>query len=436
MRKHQDRRLRDRKGAVMVITAVSLILLLGVTALAVDAGRLYRERRNTQAAADAAADAAGIALYATHAKYGGRDGDGTARASAVELASGNGYAPATVTVNIPPASGSFVGQLGYVEVIIDAPITRTFSSIFGKGDLIVTTRAVAGGTIKSSLASVMVLDPKRKDSLKLKGKNSVLEVAGDVIVNSSNKRAVKVDKKAQLIADHVLVAGGIDKKSKGLIDATVMTGVEPTPDPLASLPLPVKGTNRDPSQFKTSVGGQDVFNLPPGTYKELKFDKNDRINLSPGEYYVKGEISLKDNSSVNGSGVMIYSAGNKGAKFKTSGNITLSPPTSGAYRGVTLFQHGRSKSKIEFRNDKDLNLSGIIYAPNSEVKFKNTDLEFDEDWESESEDYALEEDGGVSVAGSLSASIICRKLSIAKGSHVRLRGADINAQRPVLGLVE
>ncbi len=436
MRKHQDRQLRDRKGAVMVLIAVSLFLLIGVTALAVDAGRLYRERRNTQAAADAAADAAGLALYATNEKFGGRDGDGSARASAIELASGNGYAPSTVTVNIPPASGSFAGQLGYAEVIINAPISRTFSSIFGKGDLIVTTRAVAGGTIKDSLASVMVLDSKRKDSLKLKGKNSALDVAGDVIVNSTNKRAVKVDKKSQLIADHLLVAGGIDKKSKGLIDATVMTGVEPTPDPLASLPSPAKGTDRDPNQFKTSVGGQDVFNLPPGKYKELKFDNNDLINLSPGEYYVEGEISLKESCSINGSGVMIYSAGNKEAKFKTSGNITLSPPTTGTYRGVTLFQHGGSKSKIEFRNDKDLNLSGIIYAPNSEVKFKNTDLDFDEDWESESEDYELEDDGGTSFVGSIAASIICRKLSIDKGSYVRLSGADINAQRPVLGLVE
>ena len=420
----------------MVIVAVSLILLIGVTALAVDAGRLYRERRNTQAAADAAADAAGIALYATREKFGGRDGDGAARASALELARGNGYAPDTVTVNIPPESGSFAGQLGYVEVIINAPISRTFSSVFGKGDLIVTTRAVAGGTIGSGRASVMVLDPKRKDSLKLKGKTSTLEVAGDVIVNSANKRAVKVDKKAQLIANHLLVAGGIDKKSKGLIDATVMTGVEPSPDPLASLPSPAKGTDRDPKDFKTSVGGRDVFNLLPGKYKELKFDKDDLIKLSPGTYYVEGEISLKDSCSIDGSGVTIYSAGKKGAKFKGSGNITLSPPTTGTYRGVTLFQNGGSKSKIEFRNDKDLDFSGIIYAPNSEVKFKNTDLDSDEDWESESEDYDLEDDGGVSIVGSLAASIICRKLSIEKGSYVRLSGADINAQRPVLGLVE
>ena len=56
MSKLQSRRVQDRKGAVTVITAVSLILLLGVAALAVDAGRLYRERRNTQAAADEAAD--------------------------------------------------------------------------------------------------------------------------------------------------------------------------------------------------------------------------------------------------------------------------------------------------------------------------------------------------------------------------------------------
>src|SRR5213594_12359 len=112
MSRHQGRRVQDRKGAVTVITAVSLILLIGVAALAVDAGRLYRERRNTQAAADEAAEAAGIELYAKYAQYRGLDGDGAARASALELASGNGYAASTVTVNIPPSSGAYAGKSG------------------------------------------------------------------------------------------------------------------------------------------------------------------------------------------------------------------------------------------------------------------------------------------------------------------------------------
>jgi putative Flp pilus-assembly TadE/G-like protein len=436
MRTHQCHRLGDRKGAVMPLVALCLTALLGVAALTIDIGRIYRERRNAQAAADEAAEAAGIELAAKYAQNRGVDKDGAARASALELAKINSFDASEVTVNIPPASGAFAGKIGYVEVVINSPIPRSFSAIYAKNDLMVKARAIAAGALTPSLASVLVLHPTRKDPLKLKGKNSALEVAGDVIVNSSNKRAVKVSKKSQIVAENLLVTGGIDKKSKGLIDATVSTGVAPTPDPLASLPLPAKGTDRKAGDFKSMIGTQEVFDLQPGCYKELKFDNNDLVRMVPGVYYVEGEVSFKDTSSLSGSGVMIYTAGNKGMKFKSKGDVTLSPPTSGTYKGVTLFQHGGSKTKMEFKNDKELDLAGIIYAPNSEVKFKNVDLEFDEDWEAESDEYDLEDDGGVSVAGALSASIICRKLSIEKGSRVQLRGADINVEVPIRGLLE
>lgn len=421
----------------MVITAVSLTLLVGVAALAVDAGRQYRERRNTQAAADAAAEAASIELYDSYDSYHGLDGNNAARASAIELARANGYEASKVTVNIPPASGAHAGQAGYTEVIVSAPIPRTFSYIFGRGDLVVTSRAVSGGTMIAGHASVLMLEPKRKDGLKLKGKSSVLEVAGDVAVNSTDKRAVKVDKHGQIIADDLLVTGGVDRNSKKQINASVSTGVEPTPDPLASLPVPAKGTDRDPNSFKTTINGRDVYNLLPGKYKELKFDDDDIVNMAPGEYYVEGEIAFKEQCTVTGNRVMIYSAGKKGVKIKTTGTVTLSPPISGSYAGVTLFQNRTSKSKIEFKNNVDLNFTGIIYAANSEVKFKKTDLDDDdEDWESESDDYTSVEDGSASDYMTMGASIISRKLSLDQNSHVHLLGTDINVQKPLRGLVE
>jgi hypothetical protein len=49
------RRIADEDGAVAVIVAILLFLLVGVGALAVDVGNLYWERRQLQTAADAAA---------------------------------------------------------------------------------------------------------------------------------------------------------------------------------------------------------------------------------------------------------------------------------------------------------------------------------------------------------------------------------------------
>jgi Flp pilus assembly protein TadG len=52
------RRLDDERGAVAVVVALALIALLGVSALVLDAGNLYWERRQLQAGADAGALAA------------------------------------------------------------------------------------------------------------------------------------------------------------------------------------------------------------------------------------------------------------------------------------------------------------------------------------------------------------------------------------------
>ena len=49
------RRRRDERGAVLIITVIMLVVLLGIAALAVDLGYAYEMRRQVQNTADAAA---------------------------------------------------------------------------------------------------------------------------------------------------------------------------------------------------------------------------------------------------------------------------------------------------------------------------------------------------------------------------------------------
>ena len=444
-RKWRHPRTPPRRGAVLVIVASMLVVLIGVAALSIDAGHLYQMRRKTQVAADAAADAAAIELYTKFAKNHGVDSDGKAHATALSMAAAHGYGTSgsnsTVTVNIPPLSGPHASQKGYVETIITSTTPPRFSAIFGCAPLSVTSRAVAAGTMIPTQASVLVLDPKRKNSLKLKGKNTTIEVSGDIIVNSNNKKAVKVDKKAQVKAEHVLVTGGIDRKSKRNIDAEVSTGVAPTPDPWSSLPPPPKGTNRKVGDYKTTSGGADHYNLQPGTYNELKFDKNDVVRMAPGNYYVDGgRVEFKGSASLEAYGVMIYNCGKKGMTFKTTGNLTMTPRTSGTYAGISLFQDRATKTKVQFKK-AEINIRGVVYAPNSEVKFNHTDADFggdsdDDDDDLEDEEFAPEDDSGSLTEGSIGASFVSRKLTIDKHSRVRILGADISAMRPLMGVVE
>ena len=47
------RKSKNRRGIVAVLVALSLVAILGVTAIALDGGMLLQERRDVQATADA-----------------------------------------------------------------------------------------------------------------------------------------------------------------------------------------------------------------------------------------------------------------------------------------------------------------------------------------------------------------------------------------------
>ena len=140
-------------------------------------------------------------------------------------------------------------------------------------------------------------------------------------MNSNSKDAVKVDKKSQIHAEELLVSGSVSRKSKGLIDADVETGVVPTLDPMATLPTPSKGASLNVKDFKTTVNGKDHYNLPPGTYKELKFSHDEVVHMQPGLFHVENGVDIKGSTSIDAQQVMIYNAGKKGIKIQTSGEV-------------------------------------------------------------------------------------------------------------------
>lgn len=158
--KQQDR--KQRRGVVAVAVVVSLVLLLSVVALAGDGGQALAERRNAQAAADAAAMSAASDLFSNWQAYGGNDTPTTAVSHAQTVAALQGYSTSNITVNVPTdasiaANGTVTGSVkfqggpkqgqsippGCAEVIISYSQPANFSAVFGSGPVRVTARAVA-----------------------------------------------------------------------------------------------------------------------------------------------------------------------------------------------------------------------------------------------------------------------------------------------------
>ncbi|MCC7498791.1 MAG: hypothetical protein IT160_14515 [Bryobacterales bacterium] len=137
---------RNERGAILLLTAIGLVVLLTFAALTIDGGLLELEKTRLQTAADAAALAAARDLPGA--------GDARLMESARASAALNGYdqtsgGPNRVMVYHPPRQGPHAGDPDAVEVVA-SHAGRTMLMPFGRGQsTLVAARAVgwraAGG---------------------------------------------------------------------------------------------------------------------------------------------------------------------------------------------------------------------------------------------------------------------------------------------------
>jgi hypothetical protein len=354
-----------RRGTVAVIVALLLTILLTVVAFSLDGGLMLEDRRRVQAAADAAALAAANDLYINFPTYNGVDTPGSAAKAAQALALVNGYKDGdgddTVTVNIPPLGGKFIGQAGYVEVIITYNQPRFFSGVIDSGPIPVKARAVARGLWAPVNDGIIVLHPTQSASLEANGNGDVYVQNSSIIVNSNNSTAAVTVGNA-FIADPSKPAWitGKNPGYSGTIKDTIYTGVPPTPDPLAYLPAP-DPDSMSVQQVPAAVGG--TVSLQPGIYNGgLNFSGQTSVTMAPGVYYMKnGGFSFSGQGSLYAAGVMIYSE--NGLSVTGLGAVTWSPPTTGIYKGICYFQSRSDTSTAKIAGNGGYNVTGTVYVP-------------------------------------------------------------------------
>jgi len=379
----------QRRGLVTVIVVLAIIGLVGIVAIALDGGLLQDNRRRLQNATDAAALAAANSLYSNypHITVSTPDPSNAAATAAKQSASDNGFpnngTSSTVVVNIPPTSGPFTGLLAYAEVIVTYYQPRYFSSIFGTTKLPVVARAVSKGYWGGSGKGVIVLDPTVKSSLIASGGGSATVTGGaSMVVDSNNADAATVSGGGSLTAKTFEVTGG----TIGPFNGTVNTGVSPTPDPLAYLPVPP--VPPDGTMTVSNIpgkGGGKQYVLTPGRYTNLpNFTSGDQVILQQasansvgGIFYLDGTSFISNGANISmepsqSGGVMIYNNPANGANSQgvsiqgnSGGSIVLSALTSGPYAGILMWQNRTATQALSVSGNGTINLSGTFYAANA-----------------------------------------------------------------------
>src|SRR5262249_34212087 len=141
----------------------------------------------------------------------------------------------------------------------------------------------------------------------------------------------------------------------------------PTPDPLAYLPEPDPTTMTVQSTNPTHASGSQTLNLQPGVYKGgITVSGQASLNMAPGIYYMDGGgFSFTGQGNLNAPGVMVVNTPKTSSdriNINGLGAINLSPPTTGIYQGISLWQQRSSTNEIDVGGNGGSTMTGTFYA--------------------------------------------------------------------------
>jgi Flp pilus assembly protein TadG len=322
-----------RSGQTLFLFVLLLPVLLGMIGLVIDTGLMMAARRQAQNAADAAATAAALYLLENNNNTAGAK---TMATKYVQNSAYNNLGSATVTPNIPPSSGPYQGNPAAVEVIVSLPVQTWFIQMLGvSSSQTVKARAVAAYEPSSAGEGVGVLNPNASPGLVSQDTNTVLQVNGRVIVNSTSSTSVTSQTGGGIRANYLRTVGQIASTDRANIwdynTLKTLTAVyqsqPPQPDPLINLPTPTTANgvqniypNYDnkgnrlanaTSPQAITVTGSTTITFVPGIYQSITV-KGGTVTFQSGIYVLAGgglSIQTNNSTTITGSGVMFYNTG-------------------------------------------------------------------------------------------------------------------------------
>ena len=313
------RGVEGQGGQAILLVAVTMMGLLMMVGLAIDAGQLYASRRTMQEAADAGAYAGAVVLYQKGTLL-------QANAAAVNDARLNTFENNvdgfTVTVNAPPQSGAYNGNPRYVEVIISGYVRTAIVPAQSVLNFI-RVRGVAGAEPLNNDYAIMALARGNVDRAFYADDEADIHLSGGgILVNSiSNTAAVSSQEDPARFnitpnTETVDIAG-LSSGTTWPAGITVNTAQPQQPDPFSGMPKPPT-TNCSPSDpldpptpcavFLSGTPGA-IRTLNPGIYKyAIGSAGTGDVILNPGVYILTQGISLGGSANLWSAGLDVWSS--------------------------------------------------------------------------------------------------------------------------------
>jgi hypothetical protein len=400
------RRRKSESGQALVLIVLGMITLLGFTALAIDGGMLYSDRRQEQNAADAASLAGGSAaamyLENHYINYENWDCNGRvnhamnlAESAAISRAGSNGFGldhdlsddNGVEATCYDGFNGSWVDKYIDVRTMITADTQTAFAHFFYNGPLRNTVEAITRVHPRMPLTYGYAIVATNTEATCNGNQNGGL-FTGSILVDvhgggifsngcmsgDGDGLAVNVDPGSiihvgEYLNNHATFSPTPQQATAGPIDPSAFDVLPPDCSQ-------VPDYNHPSTAYRNGADGL----ITPGNYSEIKMNGNVTLEAG-GLYCLYGDFNVSNNNLTiddsNGKhGVTIYL---KSGSFITDGwgQVLLSAPPlepdpSPAIPGVVIFLDPSNTGLVKLRGNEVSAFIGTVLAPSATIDVAGT----------------------------------------------------------------
>jgi Flp pilus assembly protein TadG len=343
--------IRDQSGAVALIAALAMPVLLMAALGAIELAQAIRTRAALQNYVDAAA-LAGAQAYAIDQSAA------TVERSRVQAdRAADAVRPSWAVVTSAQSDPS----KGAVTVSQEANRDSLFGTLVSSSGLKVRVTATAATLMQKIPLCVLGMQQKGGSVVKLSA--SATMTAGGCLVQSNTD--IEVAGSPGLRAGGVRSVGG----ARGSIAPAPVTDAPPINDPFAALGIAVPATCSD-RDF--AVSGTTTLN--PGVHcGRIRINGNDKLVLNPGEhYFADAHIDVVGKGQLVGNDVVLIFKGKVDIGFKGQAFLALEGRRSGPLAGFVMITDRSFTNAVELSTDSARKLLGTIYLPAAELRVSGT----------------------------------------------------------------
>lgn len=342
----------DERGSVALAFAVALSAILIAAGIGIDHCRKLALEAKLQQAIDSAV-LAGVKTDAQSRETKARSlFDANLAASDAENISASFSSP---------SADNFSGQAS-------ATIPTTLTGLLGVNTLNVAVNATAEATGGGDVC-ILAVSKTASQQILLNSGAKVDAPACELHAKSTGSNTAVFNAGTTINTSRTCLAGN-SVLDNGGTHPNVEKNCAAASDPFAgNLPVPAS------SVCTLSNGNYNGGNvtLSPGVYCGwFNFNNAPNVTFNPGLYVIQGGGWNVSGGNWTGSGVTFYFADTSKIQFNSAVATVLSPPTSGTYANILMYEkQGLAISPFVLDDSRNMKLAGLVYLPSRDVTFNS-----------------------------------------------------------------